>query len=385
MGFGVLRPVGNRVPSQVGRGNSEFPWPGYQTELLDSGTAALSLALCAAKRQRPEIAAPETILPAYACPDLVAAAVAAGVKPVLVDLAPDSPWMDLQSVRCGISENTIAIIAVNFLGRLASLGPLRRVADEFALTLIEDSAQAIPPSSADNSLADFAVLSFGRGKPVNLMGGGALLFKDNDAALVASLLEGLPVRTVVCNPAWYLKRALFHTLMGRLLYGIMLRIPMLHLGETRFHPLGDITRLSIPPGLVLNGISAFERSEARSREQQENLGFLAQQGWVLLSNEQGEARQAEGQRINKVLRFAMLAPDRTQRDSALNALQDAGIGANELYGVTLPMVEGVDNHLEPFPGNYPNARSFAERLITLPCHDDVTLADIGTMARVLKR
>ncbi|MCA0911878.1 DegT/DnrJ/EryC1/StrS family aminotransferase [Marinobacter nauticus] len=353
--------------------------------MLNSGTAALSLALRAAKRQKPEIAEPEAIFPAYVCPDLVAAAVAAGVKPVLVDLAKDSPWMAPQNVQGAVSDNTIAIIAVNFLGRLVPLEPLRRVADDYGLTLIEDSAQAIPPSSADNALADFVVLSFGRGKPVNLMGGGALLFKDKDAASVALLLEGLPVHTVVCNPVWYLKRALFHTLMRRWLYGIMLRIPMLHLGETRFHPLGDITRLSIPPGLVLNGISAFERSEARSREQHENLGFLAQQGWVLLSNEQEEARQAERQGINKVLRFAMLAPDRTQRDSALNALQDAGIGANELYGVTLPMVEGVDNYLEPSPGKYPNAQSFAERLITLPSHDGVTLADIRTMARVLKR
>jgi len=216
------------------------------------------------------------------------------------------------------------------------------------------------------------------------MGGGALLFKDKDALMAASLFEGLPVRTVVCNPTWHLKRALFHTLMGRFLYGIMQRIPMLHLGETRFHPLGDITRLAIPPGLILNGISAFERSKMISQELQENLSFLAEQGWVLLPNEQGGEPRAERQRINKALRFAMLAPDRTQRDSALSALQGAAIGANELYGVILPMVEGVDNHLEPSPGNYPNARSFAERLITLPCHNDVTLADIRTMAGVLK-
>lgn len=385
MGFAMLRPVGNRVPLPVGRDNGHYPWPAYQTELLNSGTAALSLALRAAKRQKPEIAEPEAIFPAYVCPDLVAAAVAAGVNPVLVDLAKDSPWMAPQNVQGAVSDNTIAIIAVNFLGRLVPLEPLRRVADDYGLTLIEDSAQAIPPSSADNALADFVVLSFGRGKPVNLMGGGALLFKDKDAASVASLLEGLPVHTVLCTPAWYLKRALFHTLMGRFLYGIMLRIPMLHLGETRFHPLGEMTRQTIPPGIVLNGISAFERSVANSRELQEGLGFLVEQGWVLLSNEQDGALQAAGQRINKVLRFAMLAPDRNERDRALNALQRAGIGANELYGVTLPMVEGISNHLGPSPGNFPHARDFAERLITLPSHDGVTLADIQTMARVLKR
>ena len=191
MGFAMLRPVGNRVPLPVGRDNGQYPWPAYQTELLNSGTAALSLALRAAKRQKPEIAEPEAILPAYVCPDLVAAAVAAGVKPVLVDLAKDSPWMAPQNVQGAVSDNTIAIIAVNFLGRLVPLEPLRRVADGYGITLIEDSAQAIPPSSADNALADFVVLSFGRGKPVNLMGGGALLFKDKDATSVASLLEGL--------------------------------------------------------------------------------------------------------------------------------------------------------------------------------------------------
>ncbi|WP_082905051.1 MULTISPECIES: DegT/DnrJ/EryC1/StrS family aminotransferase [unclassified Marinobacter] len=385
MSFGVLRPVGNRIPAPTGWENGDYPWPHYQTECLNSGTAALSVALRAARRQKPTIAAPEVILPAYACPDLVAAAVAAGVKPILADLASHSPWMDTQNIRASISENTIALVAVNFLGRLAPLSPLRHIADEHGLVLIEDSAQAIPPSSSENPLADYVVLSFGRGKPVNLMGGGALLFKAKDAGLVEDLLAKCPLRTVVCNPAWRLKRAIYHTLMGRVLYGIMLRIPMLHLAETRFLALGEVTRLAIPVSLVLRGISGFERSAPKSQKLQENLGFLQERGWVLLSNEEWKVPGALGPRLNKVLRFSMLAPDREERHRALKALQNAGIGANELYGVALPMVEGIENHLGQQRGEFPNAQNFAQRLITLPSHEDVTDADIRAMARVLKR
>jgi dTDP-4-amino-4,6-dideoxygalactose transaminase len=342
------------------------------------------VALRAARRQKPSIATPEVILPAYTCPDLVAAAVAAGVEPILADLASHSPWMDLQNIRSNISENTIAIIGVNFLGRLAPLSPLRQIADEHGLVLIEDSAQAIPPSSSDNPLADYVVLSFGRGKPVNLMGGGALLFKAKDAGLVEELLAQSPLRAVVCNPAWRLKRALYHALMGRVLYGIMLRIPMLHLGETRFQTLGEITRFSIPVSLVLKGISDFERSATKSQKLQEKLGFLRERGWILLSNEQWEVPREPDPGLNKVLRFSILAPNHEERNRALNALHDAGIGGNEFYGGALPLVDGIADHLGQQRGEFANAQNFAQRLITLPCHEDVKDADIRTMVRVLK-
>ena len=56
---------------------------------------------------------------------------------------------------------------------------LRPLADAAGAVLIEDSAQAFPrDGGGDFWQGDLVVLSFGRGKPVSLLGGGAVLYRD---------------------------------------------------------------------------------------------------------------------------------------------------------------------------------------------------------------
>ena len=83
--------------------------------LYASGTAALAQAManCAS---RSSVRTPEVIIPAYGCPDLVAACVHASVYPRLVDVA-QSVWSyDLEALKSSLSANTVAIVAINLLG-----------------------------------------------------------------------------------------------------------------------------------------------------------------------------------------------------------------------------------------------------------------------------
>lgn len=384
MRFRMLRPVGNRIPTPGKAEEGDYPWVSYCTELLDSGTSALYLAFLAASRMGDEISSPEVILPAYCCPDLIAAAVAAGVKPVLADLAYESPWMDEHQVREMITERTVAIVAVNFLGKRAPLAGLRQLADNHGLLLIEDSAQAIPPSSTNTPLADFVVLSFGRGKPVNLMGGGALLYPESYRHVLILLIAPLPERQVVCNLPWHLKRLFFHMLMSRLLYGMMLRIPMLRLGETRYHPLQQTARLSLPKSLILRGIEAFLCSEATIKSYITSLHFLTDSGWKVLSDMEDVHAAANCGLAEQALRFGMLAPSKNDRNAVIEALNKRGFAVNALYESSLADMSDVKAFLSQPPEDFPNARDFSERLITLPSHNDVTRVDIQTMAQVLK-
>lgn len=143
-----LRPVGTRVPEPLPSLTAVLPWDEhYVAEYTDSGTSALSLAIALTMAARPERKPAEVILPAYGCPDLIAAVVAQGAKPVLVDLQPESPWLDTGGVKSAITDTTVAIVAVDFLGLAEQLEPLSSICINAGIALIEDSAQCFPPAA----------------------------------------------------------------------------------------------------------------------------------------------------------------------------------------------------------------------------------------------
>ena len=177
-----LPPVGNRISHGGGRGavrDVENLFAPYRVHLYQCGTAALAATVMAAMARRPIVAA-EVLLPAYGCPDLISAILYAGAKPVLVDLAANTPWLDQTQLIAKINEHTVAIIGVNFLGIEERMAGLSAIAQEAGITLIEDSAQRLLEPSTDSQVrGDFIVQSFGRGKPVSLLGGGAVLWRNH--------------------------------------------------------------------------------------------------------------------------------------------------------------------------------------------------------------
>lgn len=376
---GKIRPVGNRVPLPDKACELALPWEGlYETRFVDSGTSALSLAIRIARDLKPSVREPEVILPGYGCPDLIAAAYAQGVTPVLVDLAAHSPWMDTALVRSKLSDNTVAIVAVNFLGLASPLEELAELARRSGSLLIEDSAQRMPPSSAQTIKADLLVLSFGRGKPVNLMGGGALLVSHTLEDQARKSLSRFPVDSERATLKWFLQRQVFNLLVSRILFGLLERIPALRLGETRFHPLERITLKNPIPGLLASGLSRFKRAPDYRCELGQKLKALDQNGWICLPETQNHTDPGN----TRLLRYSLLAPDDATRDHSVRILNQAGVGANPFYGDVLPAIPGVVGSLRGAEG-LECAKDFASRLITLPVHEDVTSADIEHMAKVL--
>ncbi|UCB54712.1 MAG: DegT/DnrJ/EryC1/StrS family aminotransferase, partial [Thiotrichales bacterium] len=179
--FYQLPPAGNPInltaTAEPGLFLDSFFSP-YQPRFFASGTAALAAVIIAAIRLK-NVTRPEVVLPAYGCPDLVSAVVYAGAKPVLVDLEPDRPWMDLAQLSGKITAHTVAIVATDLFGISERIDAIRPIARQAGAMLIEDSAQAFPGArESDIWGGDCVVLSFGRGKPVSLLGGGVVLFRD---------------------------------------------------------------------------------------------------------------------------------------------------------------------------------------------------------------
>ncbi|WP_203300639.1 DegT/DnrJ/EryC1/StrS family aminotransferase [Marinobacter sediminum] len=379
-GLAKLRPVGSRVPRipPNGEAPSTFDWDeNYHTEFCVSGTTALALAVAVAIGERQLAYTPEVILPAYGCPDLVAAVLAQKAKPVLVDLVPDSPHMDLEKVKEAFSGATVAIVGVGLLGVPERLELLSELCQSNGVALIEDSAQCFPPASEHQRWADLIVLSFGRGKPVNLMGGGALLVRKDLLSGAKPIINRFPLIEMKLGFRWKVKRLVFNFLLRRFPYFLTEKLPGLNIGETRFKTLDEVVRLALPERLLHLGIDHFHQRSAMHRDYLEQLDPLQKNGWCFLDT---EPISRELQRVARN-RFGLLAPSRHHRDLAERKLNRAGVGASGLYRRILPKIDGIRGISGT--SDYPNARSFAERLLTLPCHEDVTTDDITLIVRIL--
>lgn len=380
--MGMLRPVGSYVPFPDSGAESNLPWEdNYCTWYMGSGTEALSAAVLLAIRSSGfKDSTPEVILPAYGCPDLVAAVVAQGATPVLVDLLPDCPLMDTEQVPRAISDTTVAVIAAGFLGVPEQLSLLAGICQKRGVWLIEDSAQCFPPDCTRDPIADCAVLSFGRGKPINLMGGGALLVRRGHSSAASDILSGLPEEPLKIDWKWKIKRLIFNFLLNKPSYGLLMRIPFLGLGTTVYKPLAGLCLIRLPDGLLEAGIRGAKERPAIAIKYLRGFEFLTQRGWRRFMDNVLSGGGWAGQ---VTLRYGLLAPDRVTRDKSIEVLNKAGIGANAFYGHPLPDIEGVSGALASSNGHYPNAESFADRLITLPSHEDVTDWDVSKIVAVL--
>ncbi len=354
---GDLPPAGNAIVTGPRDEPPEFT--GYHTAWLDSGTSALALALMDARARRPDLTRPEVIVPAYCCPDLIAAADHAGITPRLVDIYADDPGLDIGHLAHALSANTLAVIAVNFLGIRERLGVIRTLLDGKAIALIEDNAQWFPQTNDLHKLAgDYVVFSFGRGKPVSLLGGGALLSRQPlDITAAKNVLPASQKNVVKTHLTWQLYNLLRHPQCYRLLN----RNPLLSLGETRYHPLTAINTLdSLRLSLASANIAAYRKQSPATENTYD--------AWLAGINQLSPL--LAGERRERLLRYPLLLAEADTRDWLLQRLGKLGLGVTSLYRKPVAELEGLDRLGNS--SSLPSAQDFARRLLTLPVHSGVS-------------
>ena len=110
-----------------------------------------------------------------------------GATPVFVDVDPATCTMDPERVAGKISRRTKAIIPVHLYGQPANLEPLRAIAAEHGIALIEDAAQAHLATYRGRPVGGFgraAGFSFYPGKNLGACGEGGAVVTDDDAMAV---------------------------------------------------------------------------------------------------------------------------------------------------------------------------------------------------------
>lgn len=367
-----LPPVGEPISLQ--KSARELPlYDGYKAVWLNSGTAALALAMCMARMRRPDLERPEVIVPAYGCPDLIAAAVYAGVQPVLVDVGAEDPGYDLAMLRSAMNIHTVAVVAVNFLGISERLLELRSILNDWPdAVLVEDDAQWMP-APADHLLGDLVCLSFGRGKPVSLLGGGALLVRDGGA------LQGMICDEVVTAPPpcrgsvlkWRIRA--YNILLRPGLYALVSKNPLIRLGVTAYEPLASISAMSE---------SARRLLPANMRQYLSRVRVVQGQIHEMLDARRNLPQRLAG-RSGRLLRYPVLCDSNEERDRLLAAFRKSGLGATSMYQSSLARICGIAPYVR-LVGSDVGAGEFARRLLTLPVHSRVSQKDVDRMQDILK-
>jgi dTDP-4-amino-4,6-dideoxygalactose transaminase len=115
----------------------------------------------------------------------VAAVLATGATPVLVDVDPVHYTLDPVAVEAAITPRTRAMIAVHLYGQSADMAPLGAIARRRGLRVVEDCAQAAGGSYHGRrlgSLGDVACFSFYPTKNLGAVGDGGMV-TTQDAGL----------------------------------------------------------------------------------------------------------------------------------------------------------------------------------------------------------
>lgn len=106
---------------------------------VTSGTAAMHLALHALGIGPGD----EVVTPSMTWVSTVNLITLAGATPVFVDVDRDTLMVSPESVAAAVTNRTKAVIPVDFAGAACDIAPMRKMASERGIALIEDAAHAI--------------------------------------------------------------------------------------------------------------------------------------------------------------------------------------------------------------------------------------------------
>lgn len=104
-----------------------------------------------------------------------------GIKPVFVDIDPDTLNLDPAKIEAAITPQTTAIMPVHCYGRPCDVAAIQRIADNYNLRVIYDAAHAFGVRDGGGSVlrhGDLSVLSFHATKVFNTFEGGAIVCPD---------------------------------------------------------------------------------------------------------------------------------------------------------------------------------------------------------------
>lgn len=143
--------------------------------LFNNGTTALLTALQSLRITGEVITTPYSFVATAHC------LLWNGIKPVFVDIDPNTLNLDPKKIEAAITPYTTAIMPVHCYGNPCDVKAIQDIADNYNLRVIYDAAHAFGVQDAGGSIlrhGDLSVLSFHATKVFNTFEGGAIVCPD---------------------------------------------------------------------------------------------------------------------------------------------------------------------------------------------------------------
>ena len=155
---------------------------------VNTGTSALHLAIVSAGVKPGD----EVILPSFTFVATAEAVVMAGGTPVFVDIDPRSFNINPNKIEEKITPNTKVIMPVDLFGLPADLTPIRKIAIDHDITIVEDAAQAHGAKYSGKPvgmLANVTCWSFYASKNMTTGEGGIITTNNDEIAKSLRMLR----------------------------------------------------------------------------------------------------------------------------------------------------------------------------------------------------
>jgi perosamine synthetase len=154
---------------------------------VNSGTAALNLALSIA-----EIKNKEVILPSLSFVSTAHSIILNGGKPVFVDIDPHTLCIDPDQIIKAITKNTKLILPVHFAGMPCDMNRINQISKKYNLLLIEDAAHATGSTYNDKKIGihgSAVCFSFHPVKNLAMPTGGLIALNHSKSKKLRKILE----------------------------------------------------------------------------------------------------------------------------------------------------------------------------------------------------
>jgi dTDP-4-amino-4,6-dideoxygalactose transaminase len=293
----------------------------------------------------------EVLIPGYTCYSVAAAIARAGLKITVYDLEPTTLYPDLDSFNSALSEKTLAVITQHLFGIQTPLADAKKKTNRYDAFLIEDAAQSFGidnTGKVTGTEGDFGLFSFGRGKPLPIGCGGALVSQNHPQILDKIHFD---------RPKKGYKQAVVSAAVQiaskPALYWIPELLPI-GLGQTVYDP--DFQVEAMPYAMIKILSSALPHLSQLNAHRKRITAIYHK----YLANEY-QIKSTEN--VTSVIRFPVKLPNPTQLTKALSYL-----GVRKMYPKAIINESIIRPYLRQNQIPTPGAVEISKRLLTLPTH-----------------
>lgn len=272
-----------------------------------------------------------------------------GLKPVFVDIDPNTLNVDPSKIEAAITPQTTAIMPVHCYGNPCDVKAIQAIADNYNLRVIYDAAHAFGVQDTGGSIlrhGDLSVLSFHATKVFNTFEGGAIVCPDAKTKLRIDRLKnfGFVDEVTVVAPGINGKMSEINAAFG------LLQLKHIDLAMARRKEIDAIYRQQLKE---VNGITVV---------------------------------QSSGQEVANYSYFPILVEPEypLSRDELYQKLKDDNIFARRYFYPLIsefPMYRGMTSARRD---NLPVANTTANKVICLPIYPALTNEDLYRITNVIK-